>query len=173
MKFKASDRTHQVGKEKGKPILVPDIKTDEDIPQRVKDFFNDSYHFLENLVGKDNVIYVQVHYDEDTPHLHFYFMPIVNEVKKKVFETNSSGNIIYHKGIDKKGNKKMYPVQKKDKNGKNVFKTELQTSKGISEFDTNETLNPVKRKVIGYKDEDINNLIDDSKQTQKENSSNK
>ncbi|MBO5138458.1 MAG: plasmid recombination protein [Bacilli bacterium] len=254
MKFKASDRTHQVGKDKGKPILVPDIKSDDDIPGKVKEFFNDSYNFLENLVGKDNVIYAQVHYDEDTPHLHFYFMPIVNEVKRKVFETDNNGNIIYREGIDKKGNKKMYPVQKKDKNEKNIFKTEtgkflncdqfwkslggktsyakiqddynkyitekgyhlfrgnigdnkhhktkaekeieylneqieemkiefeknkklndieLQTSKEISEFDTNEILNPVKRKVIGYKDEDINNLIDYSKQIQKENSSNK
>lgn len=254
MKFKDSGRTHQVGKDKGKPILVPDIKSDDDIPEKVKDFFNDSYNFLENLVGKDNVIYAQVHYDEDTPHLHFYFMPIVNEVKRKVFETDTNGNIIYREGIDKKGNKKMYPVQKKDKNGKNIFKTEtgkflncdqfwkslggktsyakiqddynkyiiekgyhlfrgnigdnkyhktkaekeiedlneqieemkiefeknkklneieLQTSKEISEFDTNEILNPIKRKIIGYKDEDINNLIDYSKQMQKENSSNK
>lgn len=70
------------------------------------------------------MIYAQVHYDEDTPHLHFYFMPVVNEVKRKVFETDNNGNIIYREGIDKKGNKKMYPVQKKDKNGKNIFKTE-------------------------------------------------
>lgn len=254
MKFKESDRTYQVGKDKGKAILVPDIKSNDDIPEKVKNFFNDSYNFLENLVGKDNVVYAQVHYDEDTPHLHFYFMPIVNEVKRKVFETDNNGNIIYREGIDKKGNKKMYPVQKKDKNGKNIFKTEkgkflncdqfwktlggktsyakiqddynkyitekgyhlfrgnigdnkhhktkaekeiedlneqinemkiefeknkklneieLETSKEISNFDSNEILNPIKRKVIGYKDEDINNLIDYSKQIQKENSSNK
>lgn len=254
MKFKDSGRTHQVGKDKGKAILVPDIKSNDDIPEKVKNFFNDSYNFLENLVGKDNVVYAQVHYDEDTPHLHFYFMPVVNEVKRKVFETDNNGNIIYREGIDKKGNKKMYPVQKKDKNGKNIFKTEkgkflncdqfwktlggktsyakiqddynkymtekgyhlfrgnigdnkhhktkaekeiedlneqindmkiefeknkklneieLEASKEISNFDSNEILNPVKRKVIGYKDEDINNLIDYSKQMQKENSSNK
>ena len=124
MKFKDSGRTHQVGKDKGKAILVPDIKSNDDIPEKVKNFFNDSYNFLENLVGKDNVVYAQVHYDEDTPHLHFYFMPVVNEVKRKVFETDNNGNIIYREGIDKKGNKKMYPVQKKDKNGKNIFKTE-------------------------------------------------
>ena len=122
MKFKDSGRTHQVGKDKGKAILVPDIKSNDDIPEKVKNFFNDSYNFLENLVGKDNVVYAQVHYDEDTPHLHFYFMPVVNEVKRKVFETDNNGNIIYREGIDKKGNKKMYPVQKKDKNGKNIFK---------------------------------------------------
>lgn len=254
MKFKDSGRTHQIGHDKGKPILVPDIKSDDDIPEKVKEFFNDSYNFLENLVGKDNVVYAQIHYDEDTPHLHFYFMPIVNEVKRKVFETDTNGNIIYREGIDKKGNKKMYPVQKKDKNGKNIFKTEtgkflncdqfwktlggktsyakiqddynkyitekgyhlfrgnirdnkhhktkaekeiedlneqisemkiefeknkklneieLQTSKELSEIDEKEILNPVKRKVIGYKDEDINNLIDYSKQIQKQNSNSK
>ena len=254
MKFKDSGRTHQVGKDKGKPILVPDIKSDEDIPEKVKNFFNDSYNFLENLVGKDNVVYAQIHYDEDTPHLHFYFMPIVNEVKRKVFETDMNGNIVYREGIDKKGNKKMYPVQKKDNNGKNIFKTEigkflncdqfwktlggktsyakiqddynkyitekgyhlfrgnigdnkhhktkaekeiedlneqisemkiefeknkklneieLETAKEFSEIDEKEILNPIKRKVIGYKDEDINNLIDYSKQIQKQNSNSK
>lgn len=254
MKFKDSGRTHQVGKDKGKPILVPDIKSDDDIPEKVKNFFNDSYNFLENLVGKDNVVYAQIHYDEDTPHLHFYFMPVVNEVRRKVFETDMNGNIIYREGIDKKGNKKMYPVQKKDKNGKNIFKTEtgkflncdqfwkalggktsyakiqddynkyiaekgyhlfrgnvgdnkhhktkaekeiedlneqinemkiefeknkklneieLQTTKELSEIDEKEILNPIKRKVIGYKDEDINNLIDYSKQIQKQNSNSK
>ena len=124
MKFKDSGRTHQVGKDKGKPILVPDIKSKEDIPEKVMGFFNESYNFLEQLVGKDNVVYAEIHFDEDTPHLHFYFMPIVNVVKRKVFETDKDGNLIYREGIDKKGNKKMYPVQKKDENGKNIFKTE-------------------------------------------------
>ena len=254
MKFKASDRIQQVGKNKGKPIYVPDIKSDEDIPEKVKDFFKDSYNFLEELVGKDNIVYAEVHYDEDTPHMHFYFMPIVDEVRRKVFETDSNGNIIYREGIDKKGNKKMYPVQKKDENGKNIFKVEqgkflncdqfwkalggkvsyakiqddynkyitekgyklfrgnigdnkhhitkakkeiedlneqieemkiefernkklneieIETAKEISEIDSKEVLNPVKRKVIGYKDEDINNLIDYSKKIQKQNSNNK
>ena len=254
MKFKDSGRVHQVGKDKGKSILVPDIKSAEDIPEKVKDFFDNSYKFLEDLVGKDNIVYAEIHYDEDTPHLHFYFMPIVNEVQRKVFETDSNGNIIYRKGIDKKGNEKMYPTQKKDANGKNVFtiekgkflncdqfwkalggktsyakiqddfnkyitekgfnlfrgnigdnkhhktkaekeiedlneqinemkiefernkklnQIELQTTKELSQIDENEVLKPVKRKVVGYKDEDINNLINYSKQIQKQNSNSK
>ena len=254
MKFKESDRTHQVGAYKGKPILVPDIKSNNDIPEKVKEFFDNSYKFLEKLVGKDNIVYAEVHYDEDTPHMHFYFMPVVNEVKRKVFETDTNGNIIYREGIDKKGNKKMYPVQKKDENGKNIFKTEegkflncdqfwktlggktsyakiqddynkyitekgfnlfrgnigdnkhhktkaekeiedlneqinemkvefernrklndieLQTSEELSKIDEKEILNPIKRKVIGYKEEDINNLINYSKQIQKQNSNSK
>lgn len=254
MKFKDSGRTHQVGKDKGKPILVPDIKSKEDIPEKVMVFFNESYNFLEQLVGKDNVVYAEIHFDEDTPHLHFYFMPIVNVVKRKVFETDKDGNLIYREGIDKKGNKKMYPVQKKDENGKNIFKTEegkflncdqfwktlggktsyakiqddynkfitekgynlyrgnigdnkhhktkaekeiedlneqisemkiefeknkrlneieLQTTKEMSEIDSNEILNPTKRKIGGYKDNDVNNLINYSKQIQKQNSNSK
>ena len=254
MKFKDSGRTNQVGKDKGKPILVPDIKSKEDIPEKVMGFFNESYNFLEQLVGKDNVVYAEIHFDEDTPHLHFYFMPIVSVVKRKVFETDKNGNLIYREGIDKKGNKKMYPVQKKDENGKNIFKTEegkflncdqfwktlggktsyakiqddynkfitekgynlyrgnigdnkhhktkaekeiedlneqisemkiefeknkrlneieLQTTKEMSEIDSNEILNPTKRKIGGYKDNDVNNLINYSKQIQKQNSNSK
>ena len=254
MKFKDSGRTHQVGKDKGEPILVPDIKAKEDIPEKVMGFFNESYNFLEQLVGKDNVVYAEIHFDEDTPHLHFYFMPIVSVVKRKVFETDKNGNLIYREGIDKKGNKKMYPVQKKDENGKNIFKTEegkflncdqfwktlggktsyakiqddynkfiiekgynlyrgnigdnkhhktkaekeiedlneqisemkiefeknkrlneieLQTTKEMSEIDSNEILNPTKRKIGGYKDNDVNNLINYSKQIQKQNSNSK
>lgn len=254
MKFKDSGRVHQVGKDKGKPILVPDIKSTDDIPEKVKTFFDNSYEFLENLVGKDNIVYAEVHYDEDTPHLQFYFMPIVNEVRRKVFETDANGNIVYRKGIDKKGNEKMYPTQKKDANGKNVFsiekgkflncdqfwkdkggktsyakiqdefnqfitekgfnlnrgniggnahhktkaekeiedlnsqinemklefeknkklnEIELETAKEISEIDSNEILNPVKRKIVGYKEEDVDNLVKYSKQIQKQNSNNK
>lgn len=47
MKFKESDRTHQIKKDKSKPILIAIIKVDDDIP-----------------------------------HLHFYFIFIVNKVKK-------------------------------------------------------------------------------------------
>ena len=83
MNFKESNRIAQVGKNKGKPILVPDINSENDIPKMVKDFFNDSYEFLEKLVGKENIVYAEVHYDEDTPHMHFYFLPVVNEVKRK------------------------------------------------------------------------------------------
>ena len=254
MKFKDSGRTHQVGKDKGKPILVPDIKSKEDIPEKVIGFFNESYNFLEQLVGKNNVVYAEIHFDEDTPHLHFYFMPIVSVVKRKVFETDKDGNLIYREGIDKKGNKKMYPIHKKDENGKNIFKTEegkflncdqfwktlggktsyakiqddynkfitekgynlyrgnigdnkhhktkaekeiedlnkqisemkiefeknkrlneieLQTTKEMSEIDSNEILNPTKRKIGGYKDNDVNNLISYSKQIQKQNSNSK
>ncbi len=99
MKFKESDRIYQVGKKKGQPVLVPDIKTTDDIPDKVKNFFDEGYAFLEQFVGKENIVYAEVHYDEDTPHMHFYFLPVVNEVRRKVFETDNNGTIIKHEVV--------------------------------------------------------------------------
>lgn len=124
MNFKPSGRKIEYGKNKGEDILIPDIKDEKDIPEKVKTFFKDSYDFLEDLVGKENIVYAEVHYDEDTPHMHFYFIPVVNEVKRKVFETDSKGNLVKHEVTGKDGIKKLLPIQKKDANGKNMFTTE-------------------------------------------------
>ena len=124
MNFKPSGRKIEYGKNKGEDILIPDIKDEKDIPEKVKTFFKDSYDFLEDLVGKENIVYAEVHYDEDTPHMHFYFIPVVNEVKRKVFETDSKGNLIKHEVTGKDGIKKLLPIQKKDVSGKNMFTTE-------------------------------------------------
>ena len=31
----------------------------------------------------------QVHFDEDTPHLQAYFLPVVNEVKRKCYQRDN------------------------------------------------------------------------------------
>ena len=254
MKFIETDRVYKVGKKKGQKVLVPDIKSEDDIPQKVKDFFDNSYQFLENFVGKENVVYAEVHYDEDTPHLQFYFLPVVNEVKRKVFETDKDGNIKKHIVVNKKGEEHSVAIQKKDENGKNVFtiekgkflncdqfwknkggkssyarlqddfnkyitekgfnlfrgniganihhktkaekeiedlneqlkdmKLELKKNKQLNEIEikvneeisfinSNEILTPTKKKLGGYKEKDVDKLIDYSKQIQKENSNNK
>lgn len=254
MKFKESDRIYQVGKKKGQPVLVPDIKTDNDIPEKVKQFFNDSYNFLEQLVGKENIVYAEVHYDEDTPHMHFYFLPVVNEVRRKVFETDNNGIIIKYEVVGKDGIARLVPIQKKDKDGKNMYTTEkgkflncdqfwkdkggkasfakiqndfnkyitekgfnlyrgnigdniehktkaqqeidelnaqintikqtinknqklneveLKTLHDLKSIDEDEVFNPTKRKIGGYKENDIEELINYSKQIKKENTQDK
>ena len=50
--------------------------------------------FLEDLVGKGNIVMAQVQQDEDTPHLQAYFLPIVNEVKRKCYKRDSEGNLV-------------------------------------------------------------------------------
>ena len=96
--FKESDRIYQSGDKKGQNILVPDIKSKDDIPSEVTKYFDYCMKFLENLVGKENIVMAQVHYDEDTPHLQAYFLAIVNEVKRKCYKRNSEGNLIKENG---------------------------------------------------------------------------
>lgn len=92
--FKESNRTYQSGDKKGQNILVPDIKSIDDIPNEVTKYFDCCMKFLKHLVGKENIVMAQVHYDEDTPHLQAYFLPIVNEIKRKCYKRDSEGNLI-------------------------------------------------------------------------------
>jgi len=92
--FKETDRFYQSGDKKGQNILVPNIKSKDDIPYEVTKYFDCCMKFLENLVGKENIVMAQVHYDEDTPHLQAYFLPIVNEVKRKCYKRDSEGNLV-------------------------------------------------------------------------------
>ena len=250
MKFEDTGEFYTEGKHKGEPIQKALIKSKEDIPERVLEYFNYSNEFMCNLVGKENVIYSAIHFDENTPHMHFYFTPVVHEVKRKVFETDKDGHQILKPYITKDGIEKMIPIQKKDENGKNVYEieygnflnsdqfwkekgfktsyakiqddynkfitekgfnldrgevgankhhltkaekqlkdlqeqnklleielsknkalnnTELKYLDKISDVDTNPLLNPEKGKIIGYKEKDITNLSNYSKQITKDN----
>jgi len=40
--------------------------------------------------------YAAIHLDESTPHMHIYFTPVVNEVKRKVFELDENGHQLKH-----------------------------------------------------------------------------
>ena len=133
--FKESDRIYQSGDKKGQNILVPDIKSKDDIPSEVTKYFDCCMKFLEDLLGKENIVMAQVHYDEDTPHLQAYFLPIVNEVKRKCYKRDSEGNIIKENGktilLRDKDNKIIYESIKgnflnndqfwKDLGGRNSF----------------------------------------------------
>lgn len=250
MKFKDSGRVYQEGQKEGQPIFIPDIKSKDDMPDKVKQFFDDSYKYLEDFVGKENIIYASVHLDEDTPHMHFYFLPVVDRVKRKVFETDSNGVIVKQEVIDKNGNTKSVPIQKKDDKGKNIYnyeygkflncdqfwkdkggklsfarvqdsyneyindkgynlfrgnkganieyittqqkklndlqiqvekmqkefdrnkalnELELQVNKDISTIKNNDLYNPTKKRLGGYKEDDVNKLIDYSKDIHKDN----
>lgn len=54
----------------------------EDYPDKTKDFFKETYKFLENRYGEKNVVSAYVHMDESTPHMHFAFVPVVKAQKK-------------------------------------------------------------------------------------------
>lgn len=46
-------------------------------------FFKETYNFLADKYGKENIISANVHLDETTPHMHFAFVPVVWDIKKQ------------------------------------------------------------------------------------------
>ncbi len=63
-------------------------------PQKLKEneldiFFKKSYEFLENRYGKENVVSAWVHLDETTPHIHFAFIPVVEDKKKGGYKVSA------------------------------------------------------------------------------------
>lgn len=58
-------------------------------PEREKEFFQESYKFLEGKYGRENVISAYVHKDETTPHMHFAFVPVVPDRKRGGFKVSA------------------------------------------------------------------------------------
>ena len=54
-----------------------------------KAFFQRTYEFLEKKYGKENIISAYVHLDEVTPHLHFNFIPVVQDLKKGGYKVSA------------------------------------------------------------------------------------
>lgn len=123
MKFIDTDRTYKTGDKKGQIVRVPFIKSNKDIPQAVSYYFDSCMDYLKEFVGEENIVLAQVHYDEDTPHLQAYFLPIVNEVKRKCFEKDVKGNVIKQEVINKNGDKTLVPKILRDGNGKIIYET--------------------------------------------------
>ena len=132
--MKDTERVHIEGKHIGEPIFCPDIKSKEDIPEPVLEYFNESYRFLSNIVGKENVVYAGVHFDEDTPHMHFYFLPVVDHVRRKVFETDESGKRLTKQIYTKNNTIKNVPIQKLNEKGKPIYEVEYGKFLNTDEF---------------------------------------
>ena len=132
--MKDTGRVHVEGNHIGEPIFCPDIKTKEDIPEKVLEYFDESYRFMSNIVGKENVVYAGVHFDEDTPHMHFYFLPVVDHVRRKVFETDESGKRLTKQIYTKNNTIKNVPIQKLNEKGKPIYEIEYGKFLNTDEF---------------------------------------
>ena len=132
--MKDTGRVHVEGNHIGEPIFCPDIKTKEDIPEKVLEYFDESYRFMSNIVGKENVVYAGVHFDEDTPHMHFYFLPVVDHVRRKVFETDESGKRLTKQIYTKNNTIKNVPIQKLNEKGKPIYEVEYGKFLNTDEF---------------------------------------
>lgn len=121
MKFKDSGRTYHTGDKKGQAVMIPDIKSKEDIPKAVSYFFDSCMEFLKEYVGEENILLSQIHYDEDTPHLQAYFVPVVNKVKRKCFVKDENGNVVKEEIKKKDGTTSIVPKLLRDDKGKIVY----------------------------------------------------
>lgn len=121
MKFKDSGRTYHTGDKKGQAVMIPDIKSKEDIPNAVSYFFDSCMEFLKKYVGEENILLSQIHYDEDTPHLQAYFVPVVSKVKRKCFVKDGNGNVIKEEVKKKDGTTSIVPKLLRDDKGKIVY----------------------------------------------------
>lgn len=121
MKFKDSGRTYHTGDKKGQAVMIPDIKSKEDIPNAVSYFFDSCMEFLKEYVGEENILLSQIHYDEDTPHLQAYFVPVVTKVKRKCFVKDGNGNVVKEEVKKKDGTTSIVPKLLRDDKGKIVY----------------------------------------------------
>ncbi|MGN0974344.1 MAG: plasmid recombination protein [Bacilli bacterium] len=121
MKFIDSGRTYHTGDKKGQSVMIPNIKSKEDIPNAVSFFFDCCMEFLKDYVGEENIVLAQVHYDEDTPHLQAYFVPVVDKVKRKCYVKDDNGNVIKEEVIKKDGTTSIVPKLLRDSNGKIIY----------------------------------------------------
>ena len=84
----------------------------KDFPaEQSKEFFEQTYKFLVNRYGKENVVSAYVHMDETTPHIHFAFVPVVPDKKKDRLTVSAKSCLsktelsIFHKDMSKELNK--------------------------------------------------------------------
>lgn len=74
---------------------------------REEEFFKETYKFLENRYGKENVVSAYVHKDEITPHMHFSFVPVVYDKEKELYKVSAKEKIprsdlkCFHKDLEK------------------------------------------------------------------------
>lgn len=62
-------------------------------PEKSKTFFVETYNFLEKRYGKENVVSSYVHMDETTPHMHFAFVPVVEDKKRGGYKVSAKEKV--------------------------------------------------------------------------------
>lgn len=75
--------------------------------QDEREFFEQTYKFLENRYGVKNVISAHVHMDEISPHMHFAFVPVIYDKEKGIEKVNAKEKVsrtdlqTFHKDLEK------------------------------------------------------------------------
>lgn len=62
----------------------------KDLPEKEQEqFFKDSYEFMAERYGRENIVSAYVHMDEVTPHMHFAFVPVTTDKKKGGYKVSA------------------------------------------------------------------------------------
>lgn len=84
------------------------VTAPQDLPETEQAaFFKATFDFLAARYGKENVISSYVHLDETTPHIHFAFVPVVEDRKKGGFKVSAKERVdrsdlrSFHLDLDK------------------------------------------------------------------------
>lgn len=87
----------------------------EDIPQQIKQYFNDALSFVREYIGRENIISATIHFDETSPHMHVDYIPIISgkQKRKDVYIKDENGKCIR----DSKG----HAIRAKDEKGKTLY----------------------------------------------------
>ena len=89
----------------------------EPLPRELQKFFEDCYAFALRQIGyhgtDKNILSAVIHLDETTPHLQLYYIPIVDEGRKKVYAKGADGKVLR--------NARGSPIQAKDNRGKSLY----------------------------------------------------
>ena len=125
-------------------------KTIKKDSEEEKEFFKETYKFLENEYSKKNIISAYVHKDEVTPHIHFCFIPVVID-KKKNIEKVSAKELITREHLQK------FHI-KLDKYLSNHFKREIGILNG-STANGNKTVLELKNQTLQEENKILENNI--------------
>lgn len=89
----------------------------EDPTVGMNDFFNQAYEFACREIGfrgtDENILSAAIHYDETTPHLQLYYIPVVDSWKEKVYEKDENERV--------KKSSTGSPIQARDEKGKIIY----------------------------------------------------
>lgn len=132
-------------------VTAPQELSENEYP----DFFRETYNFLNDRYGKDNVISAYVHMDESQPHIHYAFVPVAMDKKRNIPKLSAKEVITlkelksFHKdlsthlngifgrdigilnGATDLGNQTIKQLRNSSKNLKSYADTEIQTTTNI------------------------------------------
>lgn len=111
-------------------------------PEQEKAFFKTAYSFLTERYGEQNTVSAYVHMDEKQPHLHYAFIPVVQDKKHPGREKVSAKECVtrrdlqsFHldlqKRMDKRFEEDLFPVLNGATIGGNMAITEMRAENAI------------------------------------------